>query len=133
MKEAMKEIEEAKQDMSVPGLNQRAAEEEAGGDEEDHVVEVRRSGRERKKDWCWKDQRHEEESNHHHHETQTLASESHSLLQLISHGAGSREIHNRENKILLRCAAISLLLQYLINNSNIVTLRNINVCLFSSH
>jgi ankyrin repeat protein len=33
---------------------------------------------------------------------------------LISHGA-SREIHNRENKILLRCAALSLVLQYLIN------------------
>ena len=63
----------------------------------EHVVEERRSGRERKpvsyvvegdldgrkerkKDWCWKDQRHEEESNHHLHETQTLASESHSLL-----------------------------------------------------
>jgi hypothetical protein len=63
----------------------------------EHVVEVRRSGRERKpvsyvveedlagrkerkKDWRWKDQRHEGESNHHRHKTQTLASESHSLL-----------------------------------------------------
>ena len=43
MKEAMKEIEEDKQDMSdnVPGPNQRAAEDEAGGDEEEYVVEVR--------------------------------------------------------------------------------------------
>ena len=41
--EAMKEIEESKQDMSdnVPGPNQRAAEDEAGGDEEEYVVEVR--------------------------------------------------------------------------------------------
>jgi hypothetical protein len=63
----------------------------------EHVVEERRSGRERKpvsyvvegdldgrkerkKDWCWKDQRHEEGSNHHCHESQTLFSESLSLL-----------------------------------------------------
>jgi hypothetical protein len=96
----MKEIEEAKQDMSdnVPGPNQRAAEEEASGDEEEEGrVEERRSGRERKpvsyvvegdldgrkerkKDWCWKDRGNKEESNHHLHESQTLFSESHSLL-----------------------------------------------------
>jgi hypothetical protein len=41
--EAMKEIEESKQNMSdnVPRPNQRAAEDEAGGDEEEYVVEVR--------------------------------------------------------------------------------------------
>jgi hypothetical protein len=54
MKEAMEEIEEAKQDMrdNAPGVKKRAAEEEAGGTRKrkkvDPVVEVRRSGRERK-------------------------------------------------------------------------------------
>ena len=55
MKEAMEEIEEAKQDMrdNAPGAKKRAAEEEVGGTREkkkkvELVVEVRRSGRKRK-------------------------------------------------------------------------------------
>jgi DNA-directed RNA polymerase subunit RPC12/RpoP len=54
MKEAMEEIEEAKQDMrdNAPGAKKRAAEEEDGGTRKrkkvEPVVEVRRSGRERK-------------------------------------------------------------------------------------
>jgi predicted RNA-binding Zn-ribbon protein involved in translation (DUF1610 family) len=54
MKEAMEEINEAKQDMrdNAPGAKKRKAEEEAGGARKrkkvEPVVEVRRSGRERK-------------------------------------------------------------------------------------
>jgi DNA-directed RNA polymerase subunit RPC12/RpoP len=54
MKEAMEEIDEAKQDMRdhAPGANKRTVEEEAGGIRKrkkvELVVEVRRSGRERK-------------------------------------------------------------------------------------
>jgi uncharacterized C2H2 Zn-finger protein len=54
MKEAMEEIDEAKQEMrdNAPGANKRSSEEEAGGKNKrkkvETVVEVRRSGREKK-------------------------------------------------------------------------------------